>query len=132
MAAQPDFWGDLAPEQVRTPVAIMREQAALLGTKTHNLLEAKVETDIGSFATLLSPGREFRHRFLLVVPSLNNYTYELFSISHGIGVYPISRNGALTGSKFENEEEFVDWLREKLASADTRRVISNLLAQVSK
>jgi hypothetical protein len=34
MAAQTDLWGEIAQEQVRTPVTIMKEQAALLGKKT--------------------------------------------------------------------------------------------------
>src|SRR5262249_58474628 len=82
MAAQTDLWGDIVEAQVRTPVAILREQAALLGTKTKNLIEASVRTS--------AAGGEFRHSFRLVVPALDGYTYELFQIVHGVSIYPIS------------------------------------------
>jgi len=81
MAAQTDFWGEIAPAAVRTPLAILREQAALLGAKTKNLIEATVATSVN--------GPQFQHRFNLVVPSLGNYTYELFWVTHGIEMYPI-------------------------------------------
>jgi hypothetical protein len=44
MATQTDFWGEIVSAAERTPVSIMREQAALLGTKTRNLIEARVES----------------------------------------------------------------------------------------
>ena len=34
MATQADFWGQIQVDDIRTPVAILREQAALLGPKT--------------------------------------------------------------------------------------------------
>lgn len=126
MAAQTDFWGDLAPAEVRTPVAIMREQAGLLGTKTQNLVEARVDTEISRFAN-----EQFSHSLDLVVPALD-YTYRLFTIRHGIGLYPITvRQGANANIQLDTEEEFVDWLRQKLSSAETKRIVASLLAQVS-
>jgi hypothetical protein len=122
MAAQTDFWGDIAPATVRTPVAILREQASLLGTKTENLIEAAVETGI-------SQGR-FQHRFNLVVPALDNYTYQLFRIEHGIDLYPLRVfDKEILG--LNTEDDFVDWLRNRLSSDDTKKIIGNLLAQVN-
>jgi len=120
MAAKVDFWGEIAPTVVRTPVAILREQAALLAAKTKDLVEATVYTE--SYRGL------FRHLFNVVVPGLNNYTYNLFSIEHGIGLYPVT----LVGSemRFENEAELTEWLRTKLSSNETKRIVGNLLAQV--
>jgi hypothetical protein len=121
MAAQTDFWGDIAPATVRTPVAILREQASLLGTKTANLIEAAVETET-------SKG-DFRHLFNLVVPALNNYTYRLFAIQHGINFYPVRVFHEELDLK--TEDDFIDWLRSKLSSDDTKKIIGNLLAQVN-
>ena len=122
MAAQTDFWGDIAPATVRTPVAILREQASLLGTKTENLIEAAVETGI-------SQGR-FQYRFNLVVPALDNYTYQLFRIEHGIDLYPLRVfDKEILG--LNTEDDFVDWLRNRLSSDDTKKIIGNLLAQVN-
>jgi uncharacterized membrane protein YdfJ with MMPL/SSD domain len=151
MAAQTDFWGELVPAQERTPLAILREQASLLGTKTKNLVEATVDTSV-------TPNGRFAHRFTLVVPSLSNYKYELFRIEHGVASYPITvasevlsaQSGPgltdqvaasalrsrllVTGSlnpQLETEQEFVDWLRHKLSSDETKRIIANLLAQAT-
>ena len=125
MTAQTDFWGEIVPAQERTPLAILREQASLLGTKTKNLVEATVDTSVNPLAR-----NEFIHRFALVVPSLGNYKYELFRIEHGVAIYPIhtSEPPALG---LETEQEFTDWLHRKLSSAETKRIIANLLAQAT-
>jgi hypothetical protein len=120
MATQTDLWGDIQPSAVRTPVAILREQAALLGNKTQNMVEAKV-------LTFISDG-EFHHSFKLVVPALDNYTYNLFVVHHGPNLYPV-KIMALTNPK--NEEEFVDWLQQRLSSDETKKSIGNLLAQAT-
>ena len=123
MAAQPDYWGEILPAQERTPLAILREQASLLGTKTKNLVEATVDTSV-------TPDGQFVHRFTLVVPALSSYKYELFRIEHGVAIYPIhtSEPPALG---LETEQEFTDWLHRKLSSAETKRIIANLLAQAT-
>jgi len=55
-----DFWGEVQATTVRTPLAILREQAAMLGPKTNYLLEARVDTNVDE-------DRRFIHRFNLVV-----------------------------------------------------------------
>jgi hypothetical protein len=122
MAAQPDLWGDLGVANVLTPVAILREQAALLGTKTQQLIEAKVETE--------TYGKDFKHSFNLVVPALDNYRYELFWVKHDIDLYPVQTFGQ--GQSAKTESDFVNWLQEQLSSPKTRRIIGNLLAQVNR
>src|SRR5881296_859505 len=87
MATNVDLWGEIQPPDVRTPVSILREQAALLGQKTKNLVEASVETT--------SSGGTFYHTFKLVAPALDNYTYQLFRIRHGIQLYPVYVEGPL-------------------------------------
>lgn len=126
MATQADFWGDIEIPVIRTPAAIMREQAALLGKKTKNIIEGAVETRISDGA--------FHHSLDLVVPSLDNYTYRLLSIEHGVELYPVTVGDSrfLNRSKLKTEEEFEAWLRDRLSSPETKRIIGNLLAQVNR
>jgi hypothetical protein len=118
MAAR-DFWGDLQPTEVRTPLSILREQASMLGPKTNFLLEARVETEI--------EGAWFIHRFNLVVPGLDNYTYQLFEIVHDVNLYPVRDRGK--SQELQDEVVFTEWLRQRLASPQTRKILSNLVAQ---
>ena len=124
MAAQGDFWGELVPVEVRTPVSIMREQAALLGTKTRNLVEATVETGTQF-------GR-FNHSFLLLVPALGLYKYELFRIEHDVDLYPVTVVIGTQGEQLDNEQQFIDWLKRKLSDRETKQLIGNLLGMVTK
>jgi|HubBroStandDraft_5_1064220.scaffolds.fasta_scaffold266061_2 hypothetical protein len=129
MAAQPDLWGEIPVDDVRTPVTILREQAALLGPKTKNIIEARVST--------LARDGHFYHSFDLIVPALDNYIYELFRVDHDVTLYPIytpnDEKSTFRGSKIslKTEEEFTDWLRHRLSSHETRKIISSLLAQAT-
>lgn len=114
-----DFWGEIETTEVKTPLSIMREQAAALGPRTKNLVEAKVDTE--------TRGGEFIHTFELVVPALEDYTYRLFQVQHSVEMYPIRVKG--TPIELETEETFTAWLRERLSSEKTRKLVSNLLAQ---
>src|SRR5438067_362556 len=119
MAAKTDYWGEITKSEVRAPVTILREQAALLGTKTRYLVEAHVET--------VKYGTSFMHKFNLVVPALDGYTYELFKVSHGIEIYPV--RVSTLDVELQNEAEFLAWLGNALSSDETKRIIANLLAQ---
>jgi hypothetical protein len=122
MAARDDLWGAFTPEALRTPVTILREQARLLGDKTQHLIEAEVSTS--------ARGRQFRHHFDLVVPGLDDYRFRLFEIWHGLEIYPVYAGN--DEEKLSTEAEFIEWLGRTLSSAETRRVISSLLAQVQQ
>jgi hypothetical protein len=114
-----DFWGEIEATTVRTPLSILREQAAALGPRTKNLVEAKVETR--------NNGGKFIHAFELVVPSLDNYTYQLFEVQHPPELYPIELRGK--NILLTTEDSFMSWLKDPLSSAETRKIVSNLLAQ---
>jgi hypothetical protein len=122
MAAQPDLWGEIqVPDGVPTPTTILRQQASLLGSKTQNLIEARVDT--------VTAGTALHHSFNLVVPTLDNYTYTLFTVWHRVGakLYPVrvSDNTAV-----DSPEEFTEWLGKQLSSQETKKILNNLLAQV--
>jgi hypothetical protein len=121
MATHADLWGEITPTAVRTPVSILKEQASLLGAKTSHIVEGKVGTQIS--------GTGFFHSFNVVVPALDNYSYELFRIWHEVDPYPVR---VVSGAgKLEDEEAFVNWLGRELSSPETKRIIGNLLAQAN-
>jgi hypothetical protein len=123
MAAQPDFWGEIGSAEGPTPLSILREQASLLSKKTKGLVEAKVDTDASRSG--------FTHHLRLVVPALDNYTYELFWISNGIDLYPVTAFDAGKQLTLRSEDAFLDWLKEKLSSPLTKKITANLLAQAT-
>lgn len=122
MAAHADLWGEITPSVARTSVAILREQASLLGAKTNHLVEGKVETRVF--------GSRLYEFFYLVVPPLGNYSYELFRVSHDAKLYPVQIDDD-PGHELSNEAEFVKWLGQKLSSPETKSIIGDLLAQAN-
>jgi hypothetical protein len=133
-----DLWPDDIVDAVSTtPASILKVQAGRLGQKTKNLVQGQVETSAAS-------GR-LVHSFKLIAPALDNYTYELLRISHGVTLYPIKveeepiktskvRFADMGGKKvpghwLQNEGELIDWLREALSAPQTRRIVGSLVSQ---
>lgn len=117
-----DLWpANIAESNLVTPVAILREQGALLGEKTRQLVRCEVDTQ--AVGTLLV------HHFNVVAPTLN-YRYELFTAQHGVNFYPlvIRRNNETISLK--DEAEFKAKLKELLADPHTVNVVHSILAQV--
>jgi len=119
MTTQQDLWGELSESVERTPTSILREQASALGAKTNNLLAADISVRSGD-------GR-FYITFSIVVPSLDDYTYQLFVVRHGVDLYPVQVIG--TAESLEDEKSFTDWLHNQLSSPKTMQIIRNLLSQ---
>ncbi len=124
-----DFWpANLAIIDVLAPVGILREQAALLGQKTKNLVEAEVTTSTHHDGTIML-------QFYLVVPAMDHYRYRLFSVNHGAELYPLDiyfGSGPGPFSKAANEQDFISQLKNILSSEKTKRVVGSLLAQVQQ
>jgi hypothetical protein len=131
--AIPDLWPDIEQSKVVPPVAILREQAAALGNKTGHLLEGRVKTTKDEAGKLM-------HSFYVVAPTLDNYSYRLFSIIHGADIYPVTvqhprrldpaRRPFPQTLKLSSEKKLLDYLREVLNSEKTKRIVGSLLAQV--
>jgi hypothetical protein len=150
-----DLWpakfGDV---DARLPLVILREQAALLGEKTGNLVQALVKSgpatsffksDTGKRANVgwNSPEASdaeldergaaharLEHRFQLVAPALDNYKYELFTIEHRVEApYPLrlTHDGKVTEVK--SEKQLLDHLGRIFNSDNTKRVIATLIQQ---
>lgn len=118
-----DFWPDISASKPRTPLSIMKQQAALLGKHTNNLVEAEVVT--------ASEAGSLYHRLFLVAPTLD-YRYQLLSVSHDITLYPIEVYASklpAARQTVKTEADFVEWLKKVLSSDETKRVVSALLAQ---
>ena len=129
MASTPDLWPkELAAKPAqKSPVAILREQAAMLGRRVNNLIEGQVTT---------RPDRihdGFEHIFKIVVPTLDFYEYPLFSVSHGVDkFYPLEVTAYGVPARLTSEDDFVAWLRAVFASSETKRIIGTLLAMLEQ
>jgi hypothetical protein len=104
-----DFWPEnIADSNLVTPITILKEQAALLGEKTRQLVKGEVVTQ--TTGTLLF------HYFYIAAPTLN-YRFELFNISHGVNFYPLVMRYLNNTISLGSEEEFKAKLKEIFAAA---------------
>ena len=133
-----DLWPDdiKVATKIKAPVTILKEQAALLGEKTDNI----VIGSISSYKPLGLAIRVFYYRFYIEAPILGGYRYVLLSISHDIELYPVFFNidKSLAKELFDQEEiianteeEFIGILKKIFNSNKTKRVVSSILAQSS-
>jgi hypothetical protein len=121
-----DLWGDIPDvTSVRTPHAILAEQAEVLTRKTKGLLVGRVSR--------APSGPQFQSVLSIVAPALNNYSYVVLAITHPISMYPLNLSNAGTGQTFslQNEAELLGKLGEFLSSTQVRNVIAGLLAQIN-
>lgn len=140
-----NLWpADVAASTKRlSPVAILRQQATLLGQRTKNIVEAEVETKGTDFQ------RRLQHWFYLVAPGLDFYKYPLFLIEHDpTKFYPLKviwdKTGAGASSakkrptlaervkrefSADSEEAFKAHLKRIFADDQTKGVIQSLIDQ---
>ncbi len=127
-----DLWpSDLGLEALpRSPVTILRQQAAALSAKLDNRIQARIYSAPIGFGRL--HGGKLRHRMVLVVPSLEDYELDLLKLWHGDDVYPVSAQFK-DGPEYEigTEKELLEWLRVSFASETTRRALGSLLSLAS-
>ena len=121
-----DLWGDLPDgEDIRTPKTILKEQADLLIQKTDGILEGRV---------LTRPVDEFmRHILQIVVPSLNNYTVNILSVTQSIYGYPCYLDDFIEKGedvyKINDEKNLMESLKHHLQSEGIQRLIKSLMAE---
>ena len=126
MAVQ-DLWGEISlTEAVRTPITILREQAALLEKKTENILQGNVH--------VTAYGNKFRASFEIIAPSLGDYSYCVLIIDYSVSMYPLRIQEDVTGRsqmpiECSDEESFIQALGEILAHPQMKKVIASLVAQ---
>lgn len=122
-----NLWGEIQNlPKVKSPVAILNEQAQLLENLTSGLLVGRISL----------PEVRQLHRFAFIfsisAPSLNNYSYAVLRIEHDIGLYPVSvsKLDSAVPAKCRDADEFEAILQEIFTSPEVQRVISGLLAQI--
>jgi hypothetical protein len=126
-----DLWpGTFGPADEESPISVLREQAALLASKTNKLVRAEVEDttkhyDGDAFGPNLSA------RFVLVAPALGGYRYILFRISYPVVLYPVGISDTPVGGYIEAQSaaELRSWLSEILRASETQRIISSLMSE---
>ena len=119
-----DFWPEITPGKMRTPVTVLREQAGLLGQKTRNLVVGEVRSG--------QDENGFAHNLNLVAPALGRYTYVAVTISHGIALYPVrilDRVRPTDPVVATSEEGLKRELRRILSSPEMKHLIEALIAQ---
>jgi hypothetical protein len=127
-----DLWPDVMPKtKLCTPLTVLKEQAALLGPKTQNIVTARVTSGRSETGDLVS----FFH---LVAPALDGYKVAVFAVKQGItALYPveinstiINRSGQTVGVwKIRSEEELLSTLKEIFAHPKMIQAIQSLIAQ---
>ena len=146
----PDVIGATKVNGQRSAVSILREQAALLGEKTQNLVIAKVDSRAGQESDLFgnvlegmlskkidTTAHQVSHRFYdifyLVAPALNNYRFELFRVTHSIEQhYPLriySGTLDINGQEITSEKELLEVLALIFSHLKTINIIETMLIQ---
>lgn len=107
---------------VKMPISILKELAQELEKKTKGLLIGEVNQSLWK--------NKFTLHFSIVAPSLNNYSYGVFTIQHDLViVYPLELMNPLH-VRIENQEELEEKLKEIFSSSEVKRVINGMLAQI--
>lgn len=119
-----DLWGEFdrepnggGPDPVHE---LMQEQAALLAEKTDGRLEGRVEINS-------APGAGLRVRFMIVVPALNGYRYELFYVvQRALEAFPIELWQAERVIECHDVAHFEAALAKVLQSKATQKALTQL------
>lgn len=123
-----NFWpSEIGTQKMVVPKTMLVEQANFFNEMTKNRLVAKVNT-----RRVSSRMDGFVHEFDIVVPTLGNYTFTLFSVKHDLGIYPLEIDFDLAGTEYPKvgEKEFESTLKEILTSKKTIDTINGLMAQL--
>ncbi len=144
-----DFWPEdlleLPGDKTPSPQSIAREQASLLGTKTRNMITAKV-SKVRPYSVKLDSA-QFQYDFWLEAPALA-YTFRVFSFAHDLEYYPAYlfldpdllaevcdkmeiplKDGGST-LKLTSQESFGVALKTILGSEKVKRIIRALIRQI--
>lgn len=116
------FWAVPDVADMRTPLGILREQAAALTKATNGVLVGAVETE--------RRGDDLILKLEIVAPALNDYRYRILNYQQPIGLYPGELYGhGPNASVVSDEARFVSAIKLILASEAIKNVLKSLLAQ---
>lgn len=121
-----DLWpDDVVIRDMKPPVGILREQAAFLGEKTEKGVTGNVRSMNTSDDAIV-------HSFEVMATESDNFAYKLFTVKHKLAdFYPLEmvRFNPREEISVSTEAAFLEKLKEIFHAAETRRIISNLMAQ---
>lgn len=123
------LWPDFNFDEVKTPLAILQEQANELGYKTKNIITGEIITT-ESFDEKENQ-MVLIYQFYIKAPILSNYRYLLFRLLQRNSLYPVDIYFDPDKIKIENikEEEFLDKLKDIFSHPKTEETVKSLYAQ---
>src|SRR6266404_5119876 len=105
------LWGDIPKgDNLKTPISILREQAAILGDATDNILVADVVPNTQRGTVTL--------HFYVTAPALDNYRVHLLQVRHDVALYPLVIATEWMEYDCQTEEIFKEDLRTVLSSQE--------------
>lgn len=136
------LWPDDIPQDdLKSPAAILKEQASLLGPKTKNLVLADVKREEAP-AYL---DQYFQYSFTFVAPTLSGYRYKLFAIRYPIGFYPLTftdvddqivkevfSDSRGSEARVDSESDFLNKLEMILKSKKVTQIITTLRKEIGR
>lgn len=118
-----NLWPEFEPApKLRSPKDILVEQGVFLSKKTQHML-------LGEVKGASTGSEQFLWYFYIIAPNLNNYRYELLYIIHDMFFYPLRLSFDGTSSTVENEEQFLQHLKQVFNNSKTLKIVSNLMSQ---
>jgi|WetSurMetagenome_2_1015567.scaffolds.fasta_scaffold534762_1 hypothetical protein len=126
MSASPNLWGnysDLKP--IKTPIAIIKEQASVLREITNGILLGSVQVQKG-------PNNSIEADLRIIAPALGDYVVSVLGIKSGLNPYPVSLRSYQSSyewDKIPDEPKFIEALQEILSSEPITKVIASLISQ---
>ena len=120
------LWGNLKEiEPIKTPKGILEEQGNILTLSTNGTLEGRIS--VKTYMDL------FIVKLHIVVPTMNNYTYEILEVTYPMKLYPLRVNSNFSDRTVEckNEEEYLKTLEIILSSDGVKEIIQVLISQVT-
>ncbi len=119
-----NLWGALPiGPSVLAPVAILRQQGDLLARATNGLLITDTRVDQytrGGFQVTMH----------LVATALNNYRFQILTVTHGIELYPAWVEAEQERMECADQDAFEEAVEKVLQSGRVHRAIAGLLAQM--
>ncbi|MBF0450165.1 MAG: hypothetical protein HQK75_05645 [Candidatus Magnetomorum sp.] len=135
-----DLWPtDIINPRLRAPITILKEQAILLQQKTNGVIHAQVKR-LKPESQLNKENGIFFYEFQVIAPSLQDYQYRLFTISHEIELYPITlETDKIIARELGNdnndpiilksEPDYIERLRKIFCTKKTKKIINAMIAQ---
>jgi hypothetical protein len=118
------LWGELPDvSAIVAPITILKQQGSLLARATKGMLTASAIVNQGNLGRL-------KVTMYLVATALNNYRYEVLSVSHGVEPYPAQVTAEGQNIQCPDRDAFEKAVEQVLQSERVRKAIAGLLAQM--